>query len=188
MIQQHKRFTTVSGLIFILLSFSPVKGNCQNVQHNIPSERVRECFDFNWLFHKGDIAIKNTVKAGKYGGLTDISVNIVTDESTEIDYTNVKKPTAFKPADWQKVDLPHDWLVEETFVNDNSLGSQPAATGFLPTGIGFYRKEFEIPRQPPDSYPRVSVFTGKNLRFRKKTKGRKYPLNLMEFTETAVFG
>jgi beta-galactosidase len=155
MIQQHKRFTTVSGLIFILLSFFPVKGNCQNVQHNIPSERVRECFDFNWLFHKGDIAIKNTVKAGKYGGLTDISVNIVTDESTEIDYTNVKKPTAFKPADWQKVDLPHDWLVEETFVNDNSLGSQPATTGFLPTGIGFYRKEFEIPEE--DKGQKISI-------------------------------
>ena len=155
MIQQHKRFTTVSGLIFILLSFSPVKGNCKNVQHNITSERVRECFDFNWLFHKGDIAIKNTVKAGKYGGLTDISVNIVTDESTEIDYTNVKKPTAFKPADWQKVDLPHDWLVEETFVNDNSLGSQSAATGFLPTGIGFYRKEFEIPEE--DKGQKISI-------------------------------
>jgi beta-galactosidase len=31
-------------------------------------------------------------------------------------------------------------------VHDNSLGSQPAGNGYLPTGIGFYRKEFVIPQ------------------------------------------
>jgi len=107
-------------------------------------KRIRENFDFNWQFHKGDIAMKKVVKVGGQGGITDINVEIVT-KDTIIDYTN---PTSYKvlyPPDWKEVNLPHDWAVEGTFVHDNNLGSQPASSGYLPTGIGFYRKEFEIP-------------------------------------------
>jgi beta-galactosidase len=136
-----------SGIISALFLIISSTTEAQNSLQSVPGKRVRECFDPDWMFHKGDISVKYAVKAGKYGGLTDINVKVVSDETTLIDYTDVKKPTAFKPADWQKVDLPHDWLIEGTFVNDNSLGSQPAATGFLPTGIGFYRKEFEIPEE-----------------------------------------
>jgi beta-galactosidase len=107
------------------------------------------------MFHKGEIAIKYAFKAGKYGGLTDINASVITDEATVIDYADSKKPAAFRLSDWQKVDLPHDWCVEGTFVNDNSLGSQPAATGFLPTGIGFYRKEFDIPEE--DKGKKISI-------------------------------
>ena len=41
------------------------------------------------MFHKGDIAIKYTFRAGKYGGLTDTNVKVITDETTVIDYTDV---------------------------------------------------------------------------------------------------
>src|SRR5674476_1608661 len=58
MIRQFKRLATVLSVIFTLLSYFPVNGNAQNVLHDTPSKRVRECFDFNWLFHKGDLAIK----------------------------------------------------------------------------------------------------------------------------------
>ena len=53
------------------------------------------------------------------------------------------------------VNLPHDWVVEGSFVHDNSLGSQPAGNGYLPTGIGFYRKEFEIPEA--DKGKKISI-------------------------------
>lgn len=33
------------------------------------SVRSRENFDFDWQFHRGDIAIKLSVKAGMQGGL-----------------------------------------------------------------------------------------------------------------------
>lgn len=134
-----------TGITFALLILSSSEGRSDDIQQGSPVKRTRECFDQNWLFHKGDIAIKYAVKAGKYGGLTDVNPGIVTDENAVTDYSDLKRPAAFKPGDWKKVDLPHDWLVEETFVNDNTLGSQPAATGYLPAGIGFYRKEFEIP-------------------------------------------
>ena len=41
---------------------------------------------------------------------------------------------------WRKLDLPHDWSIEGIF--DKSYAS---STGYLPGGIGWYRKSFSIP-------------------------------------------
>ncbi|MEI8226518.1 MAG: sugar-binding domain-containing protein, partial [Bacteroidota bacterium] len=43
-------------------------------------------------------------------------------------------------AGWRSLDLPHDWSIEGPFSKDNASG-----TGFLPGGIGWYRKSFLIP-------------------------------------------
>jgi beta-galactosidase len=153
--ENFKKSMFASGIVSALFLIISSTTAAQNLQLSAPGKRVRECFDPDWMFHKGDIAIKYTFKATKYGGLTDINVKAVSDETTVIDYTDVMKSNAFKPADWQKVDLPHDWLIEGTFVNDNSLGSQTAATGYLPTGIGFYRKEFELPET--DKGKKISI-------------------------------
>lgn len=128
--------------VFVLLSFIDVYGQ-EFVQTN-PSKRTRENFDFNWQFHKGDIAIKKIVKAGGQGGITDVNVKVVTAHDTIINYMDAGSYKMFYPADWKPVNLPHDWAVEGTFDHDNSMGSQPAVSGYLPTGVGFYRKEFEI--------------------------------------------
>lgn len=131
------------------------------------SQRVRESFDWNWQFHKGDIAIKLAVKAGMQGGLSDVNVKRVEGEEVIIAYTDRNKVAEYKPADWQDVNLPHDWLVEEPIVHDNNIGSQPAGNGFRPTGIGFYRKEFEIPESD---------------------KGKRFLLNSMAFSEQYCLG
>jgi len=104
------RSVTFLGITFFLLLSFPVNGKTQGLQQVVPSKRARECFDFNWLFHKGDIAIKQAIKAGKYGGLTDINVKVVTGEEAAIAYTDANKAAAFKPGDWQEVNLPHDWF------------------------------------------------------------------------------
>ncbi|MGB3007423.1 MAG: beta-galactosidase GalA, partial [Chitinophagaceae bacterium] len=127
----------------------------QDIQPISLSKRAREKFDFNWQFHKGDIAMKRIIKAGGQGGLTDANVKVVTAKDTTIDYTDVKSATVFHPKDWQLVNVPHDWVVENSFVKDNSMGSQPAVSGYLPTGIGFYRKEFEIPEA--DKGKKISI-------------------------------
>lgn len=129
---------------FILMSAFHADVKAQNLQQNIQSKRAKENFDFSWQFHKGDIAMKLVVRVGQ-GGITDINVPVITKKDTVIDYTDVKSSTSFYPVDWKEVNLPHDWAVEGTFVHDNTLGSQPAGNGYLTTGIGFYRKEFEIP-------------------------------------------
>jgi len=131
-----------------------VGGKAQGLQQVGQTRRVKENFDFNWQFHKGDIAIKKVVRVGQ-GGITDINVPVITKKDTLIDYTNVKSSTSYFPADWQNVNLPHDWVVEGAFVNDNTLGSQPGGNGYLPTGMGVYRKEFEIPES--DKGKKISI-------------------------------
>ncbi|MDM8159979.1 beta-galactosidase GalA [Labilibaculum sp. K2S] len=132
-------------LIFIFsLLFLLVEGNAQVLQQTNVSKRVRLNFDFNWQFHKGDIAMKLVVRVGQ-GGITDINVPIIQKKDTVIDYTNFRSSTSMLPADWKTVNLPHDWCIEGDFVHDDYLGSQPSASGYLPVGVGVYRKEFEIP-------------------------------------------
>jgi beta-galactosidase len=149
--QKFVRFGVLLLFQFLIL----FQGKTQVVQKPALSIRTRENFDFSWFFHKGDIAIKRVIKAGGQAGLTDINVKNIAKEDTTIDYTNFESAKIFYPRDWKKVNLPHDWAVEGTFMHDNSLGNQPAANGFLPTGIGFYRKEFEIPEA--DKGEKISI-------------------------------
>ncbi len=46
----------------------------------------------------------------------------------------------FPDNSWQDVDLPHDWSIEGPFDKKWASG-----TGYLPGGIGWYRKTFDIP-------------------------------------------
>src|SRR5690606_35302259 len=41
---------------------------------------------------------------------------------------------------WRKLDLPHDWSIEGPFSSEWASG-----TGYLPGGIGWYRKSFSLP-------------------------------------------
>jgi len=148
-----KRLVTFGSIAFAMLFFS-IDGNTQNQQSLASGQRAKDNFDFNWQFHKGDIAIKRVVRVGQ-GGITDINVPVISKKDTVIDYTDVRSSTSFNPTDWKEVNLPHDWSVEEPFVHDNSLGSQPAGTGYLPVGVGFYRKEFEIPES--DKGRKISI-------------------------------
>ncbi len=43
---------------------------------------------------------------------------------------------------WRKLDLPHDWSSEGEFKKDEPTGG---GGGYLPTGIGWYRKTFKLP-------------------------------------------
>jgi beta-galactosidase len=148
----HRRLITLFSVAFFLLAFCEhVK--TQEIAKTAP-KRAKENFDFNWQFHQGNIAMKRSIKAGGQGGLTDVNVKVITKDTT-IDYIDVKSATVFYPKDWQLVNVPHDWVVENSFVNDNSLGSQPAGNGYLPAGIGFYRKEFEIPEA--DKGKKISI-------------------------------
>lgn len=47
----------------------------------------------------------------------------------------------YDDTNWRDVTLPHDWSVEEAFDINNSSG-----TGYLPAGIGWYRKHFYLPQ------------------------------------------
>lgn len=52
---------------------------------------------------------------------------------------------SFDDSDWRTVDLPHDWSVEGPYSPHNA-----SATGYLPGGIAWYRKNIEIPESRQD--------------------------------------
>lgn len=57
------------------------------------------------------------------------------------DADSAKSPV-FNDSKWRKLNLPHDWSIEGKF--DEKNPSKPEGGG-LPTGIGWYRKEFTVP-------------------------------------------
>ncbi|HUE82636.1 MAG TPA: glycoside hydrolase family 2 TIM barrel-domain containing protein, partial [Pyrinomonadaceae bacterium] len=66
------------------------------------------------------------------------------------DATGAEKP-AFDDALWRRLDVPHDWSIEGPFAENNPTGK---GGGFLPAGIGWYRKHFKLPA----SYANQKVF------------------------------
>jgi len=56
------------------------------------------------------------------------------------DSPGAEKPE-FDDASWRVLDLPHDWSIENEFIKDAPTGGQG---GYLPTGIGWYRKHFSL--------------------------------------------
>ena len=48
----------------------------------------------------------------------------------------------FSDSSWTAVDLPHDWSVEGPFGEKEPSGG---TGGYLPTGVGWYRKRFSLP-------------------------------------------
>jgi hypothetical protein len=58
------------------------------------------------------------------------------------DEPNAQSPD-FDDHEWRKLDLPHDWSIEQPF--DEKLAT---GTGFLPGGIGWYRKSFTLASTP----------------------------------------
>ncbi len=48
----------------------------------------------------------------------------------------------FDDAAWRRLDVPHDWSIEGPFSKENPTGRDG---GFLPAGVGWYRKHFTLP-------------------------------------------
>src|SRR6516225_9862763 len=48
----------------------------------------------------------------------------------------------FDDGSWRTLDLPHDWSIEGPYSQTNSIGG---GGGFLPAGIGWYRRAFTAP-------------------------------------------
>src|SRR5664280_2806521 len=59
---------------------------------------------------------------------------------------------AFNDSGWRTVDVPHDWSIEGDFNRTNAMS---AASGYLPSGIGWYRQTITAP--PAWSGKRVMV-------------------------------
>ena len=50
----------------------------------------------------------------------------------------------FDDSTWRRVDVPHDWSIEGEYHQGHPTGGK---AGYLPSGIGWYRKEFDVSRE-----------------------------------------
>jgi len=66
-------------------------------------------------------------------------------------YANAYQP-GFDDSGWQAVDVPHDWAIYLTPVD---LPGTSSGTGFLQTGLAWYRKHFTLP--PSLAGQRISI-------------------------------
>jgi beta-galactosidase len=64
------------------------------------------------------------------------------------------KQPGFDDRAWRTLDLPHDWSIELPFDARNASG-----TGYLPGGVGWYRKSFRLPAAAAGKFVRV-IFDG----------------------------
>ncbi|WP_232009455.1 sugar-binding domain-containing protein [Mucilaginibacter mallensis] len=55
--------------------------------------------------------------------------------------TAAAKSKDFNDISWRSLDLPHDWSIEGKISSKNPSGG---SGGYLPTGIGWYRKTFKV--------------------------------------------
>lgn len=130
--------------------------------------RSKECLDKGWKYRIGEIGPfpKTCKKSGIIGGLTNVvgqekgepfagarhameylrNVLPVADNAeSKIDVSTAlmaQLPLSARTLDgWKDVDLPHDFRLEMGY-DDNSW-----AQGFIPNGICYYRRTFEIPKE-----------------------------------------
>ena len=59
------------------------------------------------------------------------------------DASGAERPE-FDDTAWRRLDVPHDWSIEGPFDQNNPTGG---AGGFLPGGIGWYRKHLVLPKE-----------------------------------------
>ena len=68
---------------------------------------------------------------------------------------------------WQKIDLPHDWSILGDFSQSNAMGD---AGGYLPDGVGSYRKTFVLDKASKDK--KISLyFEGSYMKTTVKVNG-----------------
>ncbi len=81
---------------------------------------------------------------------SDGALNVRTEQRIDMDWRflqdddQMAKNESFNDSDWRLLNLPHDWSIEGEYDEGNPSAGQ---CGFLPTGIGWYRKTIEIPEE-----------------------------------------
>ena len=86
MLDMQRRLISFLGIIF--LSIALIDGKAQGKAQSFTSKRDKENFDFNWQFHKGDIAIKLVARVGQ-GGITDVNVPVISKKDTVLLKTGI---------------------------------------------------------------------------------------------------
>jgi len=126
---------SISIKLFILLTLCFVCTAIGAPEAN-ENPRQRLLMDFNWRFHLGNASEQ---KQDFDFGADRMFAKVM---------TRLKVlGEDFNDGDWQKINLPHDWVVELPFdpCAEMNHGFKPTGRAFPANSIGWYRKVFDIP-------------------------------------------
>lgn len=73
-------------------------------------------------------------------GLPDVSAQEIRNFDFDWEFVRLPADTADR-TQWRRVDLPHDWSIHGSYSRENGDWQN----GFLPGGVGIYRKRFDLP-------------------------------------------
>lgn len=135
--------------LFVLIFISFTNHYSQNKLLSATTDREKLLMDFNWRFSFGHTS---DVKKDFLYGTSWINAKAVGGEGA--------LKNDFVDTTWRKLDLPHDWAVEQEFVNVpeweyGSHGFKAVGYEFPETSIGWYRKSFITPNS--DRGKRITI-------------------------------
>ncbi|HSH19779.1 MAG TPA: glycoside hydrolase family 2 TIM barrel-domain containing protein [Draconibacterium sp.] len=89
-----------------------------------------------------EVGSNNNLAGENLADVLDLHLNFNSDWHFHLGETPGFFEPAFNDSGWRVLDVPHDWSVEGKFSDENPTGPPG---GYLPTGIGCYRKYFVLP-------------------------------------------
>jgi beta-galactosidase len=136
-----------SAIFSLLLAFLPAFS--QVTPSGIEGPRAQLSLDRGWRFHLGDASSAENDFGYGTGAAFAKAGEAVGAANPE-----------FKDSSWTRVNIPHDWAVEQQFVrsdDDDVLqhGFKPVGRRFPQTTIGWYRRAFSIPAS--DAEKRIAI-------------------------------
>lgn len=89
------------------------------------------------------LALIQVININVWSATPDIRQHLLIDKNWKFTQSDVKgaEVSDFDDAKWRTLNLPHDWSIEGEFKED-AITKGPG--GYLPTGIGWYRKHLKI--------------------------------------------
>jgi beta-galactosidase len=134
-----KKIKTMKKITFLLLrnKFALIIFFLFAITSVIAQEKIS--LDEDWKFHFGHAA--NVEKDFDYSKTALL-------HKSNVYATTIVHPK-FIDSTWQKIDIPHDWVVELPFVKSeqvemDSHGYKPVGGAYPETSIGWYRKHFSV--------------------------------------------
>ncbi len=138
-------------LVFTTVLAPPLSfaGQAERPAQRFRAVREKLLFDYDWQFQLGDITLTKTDDDSDTGALFAKAGRAVGPVRMDFDASK-----------WRVLDLPHDWAVEQEFVNspDSNVmahGYKPLGKEFPNTSVGWYRRLFFVPAS--DVNRRISV-------------------------------
>lgn len=100
--------------------------------------------------------VNNTTKPNYKANTVDLSLRKQSFDSNwlfSLKDNQEAKSIQFDDSSWRIVNLPHDWSIEGNIDVKNAMGNDG---GYFPDGIGWYRKQFFIPKS--ENYKEICIY------------------------------